>query len=118
MLRDIKWVRILIAGVAAELALFLLVPLNFVPNGMAILQIVIIPACLAATFFAGWWAAKKAARLHWLNGLLAGLLAALIYVALTWGQELPLTYHLAGLAKLAGGAAGGWFAGRRMARAA
>lgn len=118
MLRDIKWLRILIAGVAVELALMLLVPLNFLPNGTAILQLLVIPACLIATFAAGWWAARRAVRLHWLHGLLAGLVAMLIYMALTWGQELPLTYHLGGWAKLAGGAAGGWLAGRRAMRVA
>lgn len=116
MLRDIKWLRILIAGVVAELALMLLVPLNFVPNGALILQIIVIPACLIATFIAGWWAARKATRLHLVNGLLAGLLAMLIYLALTWTQELPLTFHIGSAAKLVGGAAGGWWAGRKAPR--
>jgi putative membrane protein (TIGR04086 family) len=110
-----RWVRILIAGVAGELALFLLIPLNFVPWGPAVLQVIVIPACLIALFLAGWWATCKAARLHVLDGLLVGLLAVVLYYAVAWGQELPLTYHIAGAAKLVGGAAGGWWAGRKAA---
>ena len=117
MLREIRWVRILIAGIVAELALFLFIPLNFLPNGQAILEIIVIPVVVIATFLGGWWAARKANRLHWLHGLLVGALAALLYAGLaaTQDQALPLIYVLANWLKLASGAAGGWFAARRMA---
>lgn len=115
----IQWLRILVAGVLAEAALFVVVPLNFVPGGQTILQIIVVPLCLLATFAAGWWAARRASRLFVLHGLLVGALAAIIYWALGaafgGGQELPAVYVAANWLKLIGGAAGGWFAGRKAA---
>jgi putative membrane protein (TIGR04086 family) len=117
----LRWLRIVIAGVVAELALFLVIPLNFLPGGAAILQVIVIPACLLTTFLGGWWAARKATGNFALHGLLVGALAAIIYAGLAMafggGEELPATYVAANWLKLAGGAAGGWFAGRRAAAA-
>lgn len=50
-----------------------------------------------------------------LHGALVGVVALLIYAALTFTQELPLAYHVANYLKVLGGAAGGWYASRRLA---
>jgi hypothetical protein len=47
-----------------------------------------------------------------LHGALAGVVAAVVYIALTWGQTLPSSYTLAHVLKVIGGAAGGYVVGR------
>ena len=50
-----------------------------------------------------------------LHGILVGLVATLIYVALTRFQPEPAAYIVAHFLKLAGGALGGYVASRRAA---
>jgi hypothetical protein len=45
--------------------------------------------------------------------LLVGVVAAVIYVALTLARPEPMAYVIAHGLKLLGGAAGGWFAGKQ-----
>jgi DNA-binding cell septation regulator SpoVG len=47
-----------------------------------------------------------------LHGTIAGIVAAVLYVAVTWNQALPSSYVLAHGLKVIGGAAGGFVAGR------
>jgi len=65
----------------------------------------------------GWWIAHGARELVFVNGLLVGVAAVLIYeiVARGSGASIPLsaTYLLAHAVKVAGGAAGGWIAARQ-----
>jgi hypothetical protein len=70
----------------------------------------------------GWWVARGARELVFLNGLLVGVAAVLIYeiAARGSGQSIPIstTYLLAHAVKIAGGAAGGWLAARQRSSSA
>jgi hypothetical protein len=112
MLKQIRWGWVLVGGFVAELALFLFVPLQFLPGGATLLLYLVVPLCLLATGIAGWWIARKASSARVLHGALVGVVALAIYAALTWTAELPTIYVIANYLKIAGGIAGGWFAER------
>lgn len=114
----IRWGWVLAGGVVAELALFLFVPLQFLPGGQMLLLYLVVPLCLVATGAAGYWIARKAPTAPVLHGALVGVVALLIYLALTWTQELPAVYVAANYLKVVGGAVGGWLASPRPAVAA
>lgn len=115
LLKQIRWGWVLVGGLAAEVALMLFVPLQFLPGGQTLLLWLVVPLCLIATGVAGWWIGRKAVTAPILHGALVGAVALLIYVALTWNQELPGVYVLANYLKIAGGMVGGWYAGRSRA---
>lgn len=114
-LARIRWGWVLVGGLAAEIALFAVVPLQFVPGGPTLLLYLVVPVCLLATFAGGYWIARKVDTLHIVHGALVGALAWLVYLALTWTQELPAVYVVANYLKIVGGAAGGWLAAKRTA---
>lgn len=108
MIKRIRWVRIVVAAVLVEVVLLAMaIPLNMSATGRALLVALVIPLCFVGCFIAGWWAAQKAGGLFLLHGLLVGLVAALIYGALTWKLSLPTTYIVANYLKLVAGAGGG-----------
>ena len=108
MLLRIRWLRIVVSAILLETALLgIAIPLNMSANGRATLLALVVPLCVIATFLGGWWAARKADGLFLLQGLLVGVLAALIYAALTWKLSLPTAYIVANYLKLVGGAGGG-----------
>jgi putative membrane protein (TIGR04086 family) len=110
----LRWGRIVIGAVLTEVALIaLVIPIRMLAGDAAILYVVA-PACFIATFVFGLWAARKAEANFILHGALVGVLASLIYLALTWNQTLPLIFHLSHLAKILGGAAGGALAARQL----
>jgi len=122
----IRWVRVLIAGFLAEVALIVVaIPLYLMPNRQAALNLGIPPASFVVLVAFGWWAARGAPRSQVLNGFLAGLSGVLLYLALVMVGAAathtdPLAamtpaYLLAHALKMAGGAVGGWLAGRRSA---
>jgi TctA family transporter len=120
----IRWVRVVIAGLLAEVALIAVaVPLYFLPNAQAALNLGIPPASFVVLVAFGYWAARGAPRSHVLNGFLAGLAGVLLYLCLAvvgaaathrdlWASMTP-AYLLAHALKLAGGAVGGWLASRK-----
>ncbi len=122
----IRWRRVVLAGFLAEVALIVVaVPLFFLPNAATVLNLVIPPASFVVLIGFGWWAARGAQRSHVLNGALAGLAGVVLYIALVmsasaighrdiWASFTP-AYMLAHALKIAGGAVGGWLAGRRAA---
>ena len=91
-----------------------IVPLNFAPNGAIVNLYLIVPACVVATFFGARWAASKADRQFLLHGVLVGVLAALLYWALsrTATVVIPTVYFVANYLKILAGAAGGYSAHR------
>ena len=108
MLKQIRWVRIVVAAVLVEVVLLgMAIPLNMSESGRAILLAIVIPLCVLGAFIGGWWAARGAGGLFLLHGLLVGVIAALIYAVLTWKVSLPTPYIVANYLKLLGGAAGG-----------
>jgi hypothetical protein len=112
MLGQIRWGWVLVGGLVAEVALLMFVPIQFLPGGETLLLWIVVPICLIVPALTGCWIARKAAVAHLLHGGLVGLVALLIYVALTWTQELPAAYTVANYLKIVGGLSGGWYASR------
>ena len=109
----IHWVRILIGGFLAEvLVIALVIPLSLL-FGKQTLPYTASLASLLACFLLALWVARRISSHFVLHGILVGLVATLLYVALTRGQPEPLAYLLAHVLKIIGGAAGGLLAARR-----
>ncbi len=112
-LGSMKWGRILLAAVGAEVVLVgIAIPFYMLGRGEALLY-AIPPACLALTMLFGFWAARAARSRHVLHGALVGTIAALAYVGMTWGKALPTAYVVSHFLKVIGGAVGGFMAQRR-----
>ncbi len=120
----IRWFRVVLAGFLAEVALIgVAVPLFLLPNPQTVLNLAIPPASFVVLIPFGWWAARGAPRSHVLNGALAGLAGVVLYLllgavgaAVTHRDPMASMtppYLLAHALKLAGGALGGWLAGRK-----
>ena len=114
--QPIRWLRIALAGLLNELAMFaVVIPLNIISQDVAYYAV---PFAAVGTGFAcGWWAARPLKGRFVLHGALAMIVASLMYITLTTASgvagEIPLLYHLSHGLRLLGGAAGGAFAGRR-----
>jgi len=108
----LHWVRVIIGGVCAELAVFAIVfpVLHFF--GQAAFLISILAASLLMPFLFALWVDRRVESHLMLHGLLVGVVAALVYVIVAWGQPEPLLYKVAHGLKLAGGLLGGVVAGR------
>jgi len=121
----IRWVRVLLAGFLAEVALIVVaVPLFSAPNPTLALNLGIPPASFLLLVGFGYWAARGAARSQVLNGFLAGLTGVVLYLGLAVvgavathrtdiSAAVTPAYLLAHALKLAGGAVGGMLAARR-----
>jgi hypothetical protein len=108
-----RWGRVLAGGFLAELLVFAVVfPVQYLFGQTAFLAFIII-ASAAMPFILAVWVGRRVESRFVLHGALVGLVAALIYTVLAWGQELPLLYKISHLFKVAGGAAGGVMASRR-----
>ena len=102
-------------GFLAELLVFAVVfPVRHFFGQRAFLGSILI-ASAAMPFLLALWVARKAESRFALHGALVGLVAALIYMGLAWGQPQPLLYKVAHGLKVAGGMAGGIVASRRKA---
>jgi putative membrane protein (TIGR04086 family) len=109
----IHWGRILLGGLLAEVALILaIVPLGL-RLGENFLHYAAAPGSFITCFLAALWVCRRIESQFILHGTLVGVVAALIYVALTRAQPEPLAYIVAHALKLAGGACGGLMAQRR-----
>ncbi|SRR5579871_557668 len=111
----IRWGWIVLGGLIAEVALIIAI----VPAGMRLgetfLHYTAPPGSLITCFLAAWWICRRIESRFVLHGTLVGVVAALIYIALTRAQPEPLAYIIAHVLKLAGGALGGFVAQRRRA---
>jgi putative membrane protein (TIGR04086 family) len=115
---QIHWGRILLGGFLAELLVFAIVfPTRTLFGQEAFLASILIASALMPFLFAVWVGRRIDSRFV-LHGALVGLVAALIYMGLAWGQPQPLLYKIAHGLKLVGGAAGGVLASRRKPAAA
>jgi hypothetical protein len=111
-LAGIHWVRALIGGFLAEVAVFAVVlPLSFVLGQRSLLYTAPV-ASLAACFVLALWVVRGVDSRFVLHGVLVGVVAALLYIALTRAQPEPLAYVVAHVLKIFGGAAGGLVGGR------
>jgi hypothetical protein len=108
--------RTLLGGFLAELAVFAIVfPVLYFFGERAFLASILIASAMMPFVFAV-WVGKRLESQHVLHGALVGLVAALIYTALAWGQPQPLLYKVSHGLKILGGAAGGVLASRRKSR--
>jgi putative membrane protein (TIGR04086 family) len=109
----IRWGRILLGGLLAEVALIL----TIVPLGLRLgdnfLHDAAPPGSFVMCFLGALWVGRRIESRFILHGTLVGVVAALIYVALTRAQPEPLAYLLAHALKIVGGACGGFVAQRR-----
>jgi putative membrane protein (TIGR04086 family) len=109
----IHWGRILLGGLLAEVALILaIVPLGL-RLGDNFLHYTAPPGSFVMCFLGALWVCRRIESHFILHGTLVGVVAALIYVALTRAQPEPFAYIMAHALKLVGGASGGFVAQRR-----
>lgn len=109
----IHWLRVLIGGFLAELLVFVVVfPVRHFFGQQAFLASILIASAVMPFLFA-LWVCRRVESQFVLHGALVGIVAALIYVALAWGQPEPLLYKVAHGLKVVGGIAGGMVASRR-----
>src|SRR5207247_9831464 len=108
----IHWGRILLGGLLAEVALILaIVPLGL-RLGDNFLHYTAPPGSFVMCFLGALWVCRRIESHFILHGTLVGVVAALIYVALTRAQPEPLAYILAHSLILVCGSCGGFVARR------
>ena len=105
--------RIFVGGFVAELLVFAIVfPVLYFFGQQAFLASILIASAVMPFTLAVW--VCRRIQLHFvLHGALVGAVAALLYMAVAWGQPQPLLYKIAHGLKVLGGAAGGMMASRR-----
>jgi hypothetical protein len=102
--------------VLAELLVFAIVfPVLYLFGQRAFLASILI-ASAALPFIFAIWVGRHIDSRFVLHGTLVGIVAALFYVALAWGQPEPLLYKIAHGLKVVGGAAGGLVASAKVCR--
>lgn len=114
----IHWMRALTGGFLAEVSLFAIVIPVFKIFGQHALLYVVPPAALVTCFFFALWVGRGLTSRFVLHGALVGVVAALLYVALTLARPEPFAYLAAHGLKILGGAGGGFVMGRRPASSA
>ena len=109
---QVRWGRVLVGGVLAELIVFAIVfPSLYLFGQRASLASILIGSAVMPFMFALWVARRIESRFV-LQGALVGVVAALFYLAIAWGQPQPVLYKIAHGLKVLGGAAGGLVASR------
>ena len=114
-----RWGRIVAGGFLAEVTLIVVAIPSLAFGNQNILNWVAVIGSAVTSCGAAMWVARRVDSRFVVHGALTGLVAALIYIVLivASGQTQPLIYWVAHGFKIAGGAAGGMFAARRMATA-
>jgi len=109
-----RWGWILLSGFLAELLVFaVVIPLSLVAGQDSLLYSAP-PASFIATFALALWTARKTPQRRLLHGTLVGVVATVIYIAITMGRPEPVAYLFAHVLKLLGGALGGYVAAKRV----
>ncbi len=111
----LRWGRILAGGLLVEVGIIVVFVPVVVWGTERASQITAVAVCFPMAVLFAWWAARKAPSQRILDWFLVGLVATVIYLLLTIGQELPGIYMLGHLLKVAGGIAGGWWASKQIA---
>ena len=110
---QLRWGRVLVAGFLAEMLVFAIVfPTLYLFGQRAFLASILIASALMPFIFAVWVGSHIESRFV-VHGALVGVVAALIYLMLAWGQPQTLLYKIAHGLKVVGGVAGGVVASRR-----
>ena len=108
----LRWGRVLVGGFLAELLVFAIVfPALYLFGQRAFLASILVASAVMPFIFAVWVGRHIESRFV-VHGALVGLVAALIYIGLAWGQPQPLLYKVAHGLKVVGGVAGGVVASR------
>jgi putative membrane protein (TIGR04086 family) len=113
IMKGIRWGRIILAAFLAELGIFAVFLPVLMKYGEQPARYIVPPLALVMTFLFSLWAAKRIESRFVLHGVLVGIVATLMYVALTFGQPEPFIYIVAHALKILGGAAGGRVAEKR-----
>ena len=109
----LRWGRILLGGLFAEIGVFAVVlPVQYFFGQRPFLASILVASALLPLVFAMWVCRKVSARFL-LHGGLVGVVAALVYFIVAWGQPQPLLYQVSHALKIAGGIAGGAAASRK-----
>jgi putative membrane protein (TIGR04086 family) len=109
----IHWLRILLGGLFAEVALILaIVPLGLHLGGNFLIYTAP-PGSFLFCFLGALWVGRRIESRFIVHGALVGVVAAIIYIILSRAQPEPFAYIVAHALKLAGGAFGGFVAQRR-----
>src|SRR5215470_15792219 len=120
---SLRWSRIVLGGFLAELILIVLViPVRVAGGSDQALTIVAVAGSYVVFVPVAWWMGRSLAR-PVLHGALMGAAAAAIYMLLAivgryfqpTAPPMPFIYYVAHVLKIAGGATGGWLAGRAAA---
>ena len=102
----------MVGGILAEVVVFAIVfPVLYLFGQRAFLASILL-ASAVMPFIAALWVGRRLESRFVLHGALVGLVAALVYVGLAWGQPEPLLYKIAHGLKVVGGVAGGFVASR------
>jgi hypothetical protein len=110
-----RWGRVVVGGFLSELLVFAIVfPVLYLFGQRAFLVSIPIASAVMPFLFAVWVGRRVQSRFL-LHGALVGVVAALIYIGLAWGQPQPLLYRISHGLKIVGGLAGGVVASRRKA---
>jgi hypothetical protein len=109
----IHWLRILLGGFLAEVAVFAAVIPVFRIAGQHALLFAAPVASLVMCFLFALWMTRGLQSGFVAHGALVGVVATLLYVGITQGHPEPIAYYLAHALKILGGAAGGAFAATR-----
>ena len=110
--------RIVIGGFAAEIALIIAIVPAGLRLGETFLHYTAGLGSFLTCFLAALWVCRRVQSRFVLQGVLVGVVAAVIYIALTRARPEPLAYVIAHALKLLGGACGGFVASRRQPAAA
>lgn len=97
----------------AELLVFAVVFPTLYQFGQRAFLASILIASVVMPFIFAMWVGRRVESRFVLHGGLVGLVAALIYIGLSWGQPQPLLYQISHGFKIIGGIAGGIVASRR-----
>jgi uncharacterized membrane protein HdeD (DUF308 family) len=109
----IHWGRAIAGGVLAELVVFAIVFPALALFGQRAFLASILVASGVMPFVFALWVARRLDSGFVIHGALVGLVAALFYLLIAWGQPQPLLYKIAHGLKVVGGIAGGLVAARR-----
>jgi|SRR5688572_16428585 hypothetical protein len=117
---SLRWGRILLGGFLGEMILIAaVIPMRAFGSTESAITVAAVAGSYVAFVPIAWWLTRTLGR-PVLHGMLMGAVAAAIYIALSVGAQqfvpdappVPLIYYVAHVLKLAGGATGGWLAGR------
>jgi putative membrane protein (TIGR04086 family) len=115
VIRRVRWLLAIAAGFVAELFVFAIVFLVLYLWGQTAFLVSILVASAVMPFVGAMWVGRRVASDFVMHGAIVGLVAALAYVAIAWGQPEPALYKIAHGLKLIGGALGGKIAASRYA---